>query len=487
MGVVFDAVDQVLGRPVAIKVTPGDRSDRARSEREAVAVAQIDSPYVVRVHEAGGLDYGGMYVVMERLDGESLEARLARTGPLALDEAISVVRDVLAGLVAAHAHGVVHRDVKPANVMLVPDAAGGARAKVLDFGLARVDGSARLTATGDIVGSPAFMAPEQIRGEGTDARTDLWAVGVLVHALLTGSSPFEAGSVAATLVRVLQQRPASLVSSRPEVPAELDALVASCLEKDRARRPASAASLVAALNGALDVAPRREPPGPRPSPRATKPRRASRNPLLLGLASALAVFVPSSVLLVVLGWPHLSPPRRPDAGPADAASTVDLAFARAAADAGDRADAGGSSTAPPAAGLAEAGAGRPKMAGIRPYGRGDPRSRACRCIGPRNATALCVLGEAPTCWCVENGTMASLCPSAVQACDLSRSRTRLAEGSPCSGYRGPAEVGLRPGTVECSHCDLLAEYVGPTDGAPCSGVEVGGKRIEDARWYCGDR
>ena len=204
MVVVLAAVDEGLGRPVAVKVLSPEATgpeERERLLRESRALAQLVSPHTVRVYEAGALPDGGVYVVMERLTGETLESRIERAGPLPLAEALAVVRELLDALAEAHAAGLVHRDVKPSNVMLVPHTSG-AGVKLLDFGLVQILSAERLTATGDALGSPAYMAPEQIRAERGDLRTDVWAVGVTLHEMLTGELPFSKAG-AALLVSVL--------------------------------------------------------------------------------------------------------------------------------------------------------------------------------------------------------------------------------------------------------------------------------------------
>ena len=202
MGVVYQAEDVRLKRFVALKFLAAELSAhsqaRTRFLREAQAAAALDDPHVCTVYEAGE-DHGRAYIAMAFIDGPTLRDRIAQ-GPLAIDEAVAIARDVAAGLAAAHAHGVVHRDVKPGNVML----AAPRIAKITDFGLARMDGASQSTRTAGVAGTPAYMSPEQAQGLPTDQRTDIWSFGCVLFEMLTGRSPF------ATV-----QRPGGCLRHRP--------------------------------------------------------------------------------------------------------------------------------------------------------------------------------------------------------------------------------------------------------------------------------
>ncbi|MHC5059015.1 MAG: serine/threonine-protein kinase, partial [Planctomycetota bacterium] len=190
MGVVYKAEDLTLERPVALKflsprVTGAER-DRARFVHEAKAAAALNHPNICTIYEIGE-DDGRTFIAMEYLEGEDLRSRM-RFAPLPLVEALTIGADIARGLHAAHEKGIVHRDVKPANIVVTP-----ARVvKIMDFGLARVGVGADLTRTGTTVGTIAYMSPEQARGGDVDHRTDIWSLGVVLYEMLTGVRPFAA-------------------------------------------------------------------------------------------------------------------------------------------------------------------------------------------------------------------------------------------------------------------------------------------------------
>ena len=201
MGIVYRAEDTRLKRPVALKFLSEDLSAqseaRARFLREAQAAAALDNPHVCTVYEAGEHD-GRAYIAMAFIEGCSLKERIAQ-GPLTLDEALTFSRQIAEGLAEAHAKRVVHRDIKPANIML----AGGRQAKITDFGLARVEGSGETTRTGGVVGTLAYMSPEQAQGLPTDQRTDIWSVGCVIYEMLAGRAPFSPSRGQADLYALL--------------------------------------------------------------------------------------------------------------------------------------------------------------------------------------------------------------------------------------------------------------------------------------------
>jgi serine/threonine protein kinase len=218
MGEVYKARDTRLDRTVAIKVlldhVSGDPDRRARFEREARSIAGLTHPNICTLHDVGE-HAGSMFLVMELLDGETLADRLEK-GPLPIEQALTVATAIADSLSAAHRHGVIHRDLKPSNVMLTKSGA-----KLLDFGLAKLAAhgdqaaisfpsatrSAPLTGEGAIVGTLQYMAPEQLEGKPTDARTDLWAFGAVVYEMLTGKRAFEATSAASLMGAILERDP----------------------------------------------------------------------------------------------------------------------------------------------------------------------------------------------------------------------------------------------------------------------------------------
>ena len=247
MGVVFRARDLHSGEPVALKLSLSqDEQLAARFQREARALFEIQHPGVARHVDHGVDDDGRRYLAMEWLEGEDLAARLAR-GPLDVDEALSLVSRVADALAAVHACGIVHRDLKPANLFLVGRELS--QGKILDFGVARfADGTYGLTDPGAAVGTPAYMAPEQVRGEpDIDARADVYALGCILFECLTGRPPFLAQHPVAVLAKVLFDDPVGPSKLRPEVPAAVDALVARLMDRDRARRPIDANAAARAI------------------------------------------------------------------------------------------------------------------------------------------------------------------------------------------------------------------------------------------------
>jgi serine/threonine protein kinase len=251
MGVVFKALDPALSRVVAIKVLSpflaSSATARRRFVRESRAAAAVCHDHIVAVHgvhEENGLPY----LVMQYIPGESLQARLDRTGPLEVVEIVRIGYQTAAGLAAAHAQGLIHRDIKPANLLLEN---GLARVKITDFGLARMADDVQLTQNGTVTGTPEYMAPEQARGEPVDHRADLFSLGSVLHALCTGRPPFRGSTAVAVLRQVSDQVPPPVRSLNPEVPAWLEALVARLLAKDPADRCQSAAEVAALLEGYL--------------------------------------------------------------------------------------------------------------------------------------------------------------------------------------------------------------------------------------------
>jgi len=248
MGTVYRACDlrSPASGTVALKVVRGAFAN-ARFEREAMLLAQIEGEGIVRYVAHGRIDADSMYLAMEWLEGEGLDARLAR-GPLGIGECIALGRRLARALGVAHARGVVHRDVKPSNVILRGGLA--AEATLVDFGIARAQGALRaMTATGTVIGTPQYMAPEQARGErDVDGRADVFSLGCVLFECLSGRAAFVGPHVIAVLAKILLD-PAGRVSAlRADVPAVLDALVASMLEKSPAARPANGAAVAAALD-----------------------------------------------------------------------------------------------------------------------------------------------------------------------------------------------------------------------------------------------
>jgi len=242
MGIVYRATQLSLGRPVAVKlIAPeraGDPGFRERFERESRVAAAIDHPNVIPVYAAGE-EGGHLYLVMRYVKGTDLQGLLARERRLPAERVAAIALQVGAALDAAHAVGLVHRDVKPANVLL-----SGDHAYLADFGLSQVVGTdTRLTSTGQWIGTADFMAPEQFSGDEVDARADIYALGCVLYNALTGETPYPRGTVPATMLAHLHDDPPRPTAGAEDVPAGFDRVIARALAKDPERRYPSAGDL----------------------------------------------------------------------------------------------------------------------------------------------------------------------------------------------------------------------------------------------------
>jgi serine/threonine-protein kinase len=283
MGIVYRAKDRRLKRQVAIKLLPPElafRSEiKSRFLREAETAAQLSHPNIVPIYtvdEQAGL----VFFVMAYISGDNLAKRLHERGVLTVDETRKILREVADALAYAHDRGVVHRDIKPDNILL--DAVTG-RPMVTDFGIARAmdsGGDSRLTATGMAIGTPAYMSPEQAAGERElDGRSDLYSLGILGYQMLTGEPPFTAGSTPAMLVKHISERPIPVQQRRADTPADLATSVMMLLEKDPAHRYQKASDLVFSLDSR--AVPKLRAPEPPPAPSAlTGGSRSSYPPAL---------------------------------------------------------------------------------------------------------------------------------------------------------------------------------------------------------------
>ncbi|HEY7330203.1 MAG TPA: protein kinase [Gemmataceae bacterium] len=263
-GVVFKAFDPSLNRFVALKVLAphlaSNAAARKRFAREARAAAAVRDEHVVAIHnveEANGLPY----LVMEYISGISLQQRLDRDGPLALEEILRIGRQTAAGLAAAHAQGLIHRDIKPANILLENNVE---RVKITDFGLARAADDAGLTQSGTLAGTPQYMAPEQTRGEPLDHRADLFSLGSVLYAMCTGRPPFRAESTLAVLRCINEDSPRPIRQINPSIPPWLEEIISILQAKDPDQRFSSAAE-VADLMGRYLAHLQQPKTSPRPS------------------------------------------------------------------------------------------------------------------------------------------------------------------------------------------------------------------------------
>jgi serine/threonine protein kinase/Tfp pilus assembly protein PilF len=242
MGVVLKAEDTKLKRVVALKLLPADlsRSPEARERfvREAQAAAALDHPNICTIYEVE--EYGGQdYIAMAYIDGKSLKERIAQK-PLQVEEALEIAIQVAEGLEEAHRKGVIHRDIKPANIMLTVKG----QAKIMDFGLARLERAKDLTRTDAVMGTVAYMSPEQALGKKVDHRTDIWSFGCLLYEMLAGHGPFHGGHEQAVFQAIVHGDPQPITALRRDIPAKVDKILARCLKKNPLNRYPDAGSLI---------------------------------------------------------------------------------------------------------------------------------------------------------------------------------------------------------------------------------------------------
>jgi eukaryotic-like serine/threonine-protein kinase len=317
MGIVYKTRDPQLERIVAIKtlrrdlgLPPEEYADlRKRFYQEATAAGRLNHPSIVTIHDV--VEIGDVpYIVMEFLDGRPLADLIASRGSLPPAEAVRLLGPVCAALDYAHAHGVVHRDIKPGNIMVGADGT----AKIGDFGIARLAGS-NVTRTGVVVGTPAYMAPEQLRGRVPDGRSDLFSLGVVLYEALTGANPFRCEDLTATLYQVVQVEPPSVREKNPTVPLALDRVVATAMAKSPDQRYPTARALGEALAAVVAGPP--TPAGGTATVRLPAPTAAT---LRLPVPDAgryrvrrIAAGGAACVVLAAVGWALWGPgtPREP--------------------------------------------------------------------------------------------------------------------------------------------------------------------------------
>jgi eukaryotic-like serine/threonine-protein kinase len=257
MSNVYKATDRILERTVAVKILAEHLHDDERFverfKREALAVARLIHPNIVQVYDTG-VDDGRHYIVMEYVEGRSGAQILQRQGPVEPEVAAEIGVQACAGLDYAHRRGIIHRDVKPGNLMIVGGPVGGGEmiVKLTDFGIARAIEQTRITQVGSVVGTAAYLAPEQVRGEEATPATDVYALGVVLYQFLTGRLPYEGSSLAELAVRQQNEKPLPPDTYNSEVPETLGAAVLRALEGDPSRRYARAEELAAGLRLGLE-------------------------------------------------------------------------------------------------------------------------------------------------------------------------------------------------------------------------------------------
>ncbi|RZO48823.1 MAG: serine/threonine protein kinase [Sandaracinaceae bacterium] len=257
MGAVFEAEDEEAGRQVALKLLhpelTSERDVRRRFRRESSVLLALDHPSIVRLLDVGASDDELLFSVMELLDGETLYERLEASGAMSARALLPIVDGMAEGLAAAHEHGVIHGDLKPANVFLLRDAAEAASpVKLLDFGLSKVLGLERLTRTGELIGTPAYMAPELLTGKGEpDARIDTYALGVILYQCLSGRVPFEGKVPGKLMMDIVMGDHPPLAELAPALPPDVPLVVSQAMSRQPTRRFGSAIALARAFRAAV--------------------------------------------------------------------------------------------------------------------------------------------------------------------------------------------------------------------------------------------
>lgn len=355
MGEVWKAYDTAMNRVVALKVLPGNLADdeqyQARFRREAQAAASLDEPHIVPIHDFGEID-GRLYVTMRLIDGKTIDD-LVKNGPLTPQRSVSIVEQIAAALGAAHRIGLVHRDVKPSNILVTEDDF----AYLIDFGIARAAEATKLTSTGATIGTLAYMAPERFTTDSTDARADIYALTCVLHECLTGAQPFPGDSLERQITNHLTMPPPRPSTMQPGISPQMDHVIATGMAKKPEQRYATTRDLAIAARAALtapmphdapapvpppppahgwsaplaypntgpSAAPTsvaahyQAPPGPQAwsPPAAPSPQQAQvsspwwRNPAVLILAALMTVGVIVAAIVVVIVWPQLSSDERP--------------------------------------------------------------------------------------------------------------------------------------------------------------------------------
>jgi predicted Ser/Thr protein kinase len=289
MGAVYLARHVGLDKPVAVKVMAagllGSEENVERFKREARTAAKLEHANIVQVYDVSEFP-GGHFIVMQYVDGQSVDRILEQKGKLPVEQAVQLVRRIATALAAAHKAGIIHRDIKPANVLISKDG----QVKVLDFGLARnVESGQSISSTGQIVGTPHYMAPEQAQGQKVDARTDIYALGATFYHLVTGQRCFDGLTPLSICIKHVQEHPKPPHEVNPDVPTSVSAVIARMMAKDPAARYQSAEELASALGTLSSATARTVVPGGAVAPR--KRPVAAAVPIGLALVAAVVIVV----------------------------------------------------------------------------------------------------------------------------------------------------------------------------------------------------
>jgi serine/threonine-protein kinase len=280
MGKVYKAHDTVIGRDVALKVLPaelgGQPGYRERFRREAQTAARLTEPHIIPIHDTGEVD-GHLYLVMPVIDGTDVHTLLKRDGPMTAPQAVRVIEQLAAALDAAHRNGLVHRDIKPSNALMTEQEF----VYLIDFGIAHDSAATRLTSTGMMVGTLAYMAPERFNTGSADASSDVYSLACVLYECLTGATPYRGNSVEQQIAGHLTQAPPKPSSASPDIGAGFDDVIATGMAKNPEERYQSATELATAARHALTnkeppAQPRRVPPAPPQAPRKPPPTAATR-------------------------------------------------------------------------------------------------------------------------------------------------------------------------------------------------------------------
>ena len=290
MGVVYKAKDTKLDRFVALKFLPphisSDEVEKKRFIHEAKAASALDHPNICTVYEIDEAEDGQMFIAMACYEGESLKDRIEH-GPLPIDEAIDITKQISNGLTKAHSKEIIHRDIKPANILITEDGV----VKIVDFGLAKLTGRTMLTKEGTTLGTAAYMSPEQTQGTSVDHRTDIWALGVVLYEMITGKQPFQGDYEQAVLYSIMNEDPEPITGLRTGVPMELERIVSKALKKNPSERYQSLDEMLVDLKAVSDK------PAAKKDPTTGKgralPKQSRKTPLTVGLFFLVALVVGS--------------------------------------------------------------------------------------------------------------------------------------------------------------------------------------------------